>query len=139
MRMKRLDTWKQANEIKAAADKALAEVAERFGLKYKPVGKWSADAEGLVFKSEFFCTHENGMPAYFERLCAEYQLEPSDYGKVFQGSDREYRLVGINTRSRRQPFICICTRTGKEYMYGPKIPLQNPRGYRARSWVLSLR
>ncbi len=135
----RLNTWQEVNEVRKNCEAALKEVAQRYGLDSKTIS-FAADAEGMELKFDLSCRFENGMPASFERLAPEYHLAPSDWNKKFRDDQgREYRLVGINPKARKRPFVIICTQSGKEYRYGPKIPLQKIGGYRLKTWSLKLR
>ena len=42
----------------------------------------------------------------FERYCYRFALEPSDFGKVFHFAGKTWKLIGLQPRARKYPFIC---------------------------------
>jgi hypothetical protein len=94
----------------AEAEKALAEIAGRFGIKatYKG-GNFATDGSNATLKFEIaapdattggFASRE---AQDFRRMAARYGFEPEDLGNAFTVRGERYRITGLKTRRPKFP------------------------------------
>lgn len=103
--------------VSAAAEEALAEVAEKFGLTIKKEsGRFSSEA--FTFKLTFQAQTEDGVPAGFAAKAQALDLPTDCYGKVVLLRREPYTIVDINLRARKYPVCVKRVSDGRGYKYG---------------------
>lgn len=85
-------------------------------------GSYSPCGTNATLKLELALIGENGVVedktrADFRQAAYMYGLAATDLDRVFQSGGREFKLVGLKTRSHRTPFICESTTDGKRYLF----------------------
>ncbi len=103
-----------AKEIGAAVEEALAEVAEKFGLKVEVRGG-SFDANSFRPKVEFQTA--GAAEDEFRTYAAMYGLDPDDFGRKFVSKGRTFRVSGLATRSRTYPILATDIASSKTYKF----------------------
>ena len=107
----------QTKKIAEAAEKALAAVAEEFGVQV--VGKGGTFLDGsCILKFEFAEVSADGVVNNkeaddFKHYAGRYGLEAEDLGAEFTIGVHTYKIVGCKPRSSKYPIIC--ERDGKRY------------------------
>ena len=93
------------NEARALmwdVETALKQVAERHGLTVVVGGGSFTD---VSFKPKVEFREAGAGAAEWRRLASWYSVDPAAYEKVITVNGRRLKLVGINTRAPRFPFI----------------------------------
>lgn len=109
--------------IVSGAMEKLAAFAEELGLSVEQEGRWTYDHSGdwMTLKVKFVAGGDEGREELAKRdfalACWRYGLKESDYGATFTSGGKTYRIIGINTRSRRYPIECEEVGTGKKIRY----------------------
>jgi len=104
-------------------DRAVAEIAERHGVKIKvakgvygdTTGKFTleiaaVDKDGTVHTREAF---------NFENMCYRFGLARSDLGREFKSAGVTFVVKGLKGQGRaRKPILCERKRDGKMFVFG---------------------
>jgi len=90
-------------------------VAKKHGLKLSRKGNITYDKNGFHFKVS--ATLENIDPERdnFIQYAPIYGLDPKDYRRTFKHGQKEYRIVGINTRAHAYPIIVETVNRGDRF------------------------
>lgn len=80
-------------------------------IKYTPTS-FTMTVKGLISDGSV-----SGEQAEFERICGLFGKKPEDYGKTFVSNGKTFRLVGINPKARKYPFVGLELGTGKRYKF----------------------
>ena len=59
--------------------------------------------------------------AEFAQVCYLYDLKPDDYGKLFNYNGDMYKLVAINTRAPKNPYICENESNNTRYRFSQNL------------------
>ena len=108
--------------LRSEMETALAEVAAKYGCEVV-AGKIKYDNTVINVDLAFKAKGENGESAEeveFKKLCGEYGFVPEDYRKAVVIKDKMYRLVGFNTRARKN-FCIIKDANGQTYTCAPGV------------------
>ena len=99
---------------------ALAPVAEKYDCEVTAGNIKYDDIVTNVILS--FCSkRQNGKSAdqlNFEKYCAQYGFEPSDYGFTFTEGNKTYSFVGFNPKARKN--YCLLRCNGKTFVTSPE-------------------
>jgi len=115
MKITRIDR-KACRTIDEAAEKALQEVAEKFGLTVKrESGRF--DSTKFTAKFSFLAVGESGVPKDFRQCASLVGLDPDCYGKVFRSNGEAFRVTGINLRRRKYPVSAERVKDGRSYKF----------------------
>ncbi len=106
------------------AEKALAEIAENYGVsvKFKP-GSFARDGSNATLKFEIAApdpvTGEAlGREAQdFKRRATDYGFEPEDLGSEFTVRGTVYRITGLKPRRRTNPICAERVKDGKGFKF----------------------
>jgi hypothetical protein len=90
--------------LRPEVEAALAELAEKYGLKIH-AGNASFNDSAVTFKLELALQGYDRDKDEFMSVCQFYDLKPEDYGREFRSRGQTYRLVGINSRSPKYCFM----------------------------------
>jgi hypothetical protein len=105
-----------------AIEQALEPVGDDFGMAVK-VGAITFGSTNCHMKIEFGTVSEDGeidtkQAVDFRQRAPMYGLESSDLHRTFQApTGLEYKIIGLNTRSRRYPILARATKGGKTYKF----------------------
>lgn len=105
---------KNCKEIRVAAAAALISSMEEIGLKIK-FGTGSFDSSQFTVKVSFILADANPEKDLFERTAEQFGLVAEDHGRLIMVNRTEYRLVGVNLKASRFPFICERVKDGKRF------------------------
>lgn len=106
------------SKLREAMVSALSKVAEDFGVTFKTGNV--THAEGFAdMKVTISVASESGVTESretlaFRQLAHLYDLKADDLGKTFKMGVNYMTIVGLNSRSERQP-ICLMDQDGKRY------------------------
>lgn len=117
--MEKIDK-RAAGEIAAAAEEALTEVAEKFGLEVKfRGGKY--DPQVGEYHPKFVFSLPGSEEREFARVAWEFGLSEDDFGTVFTSRGEEYRLKALSTRRPKYPVVGERVKDGKLYKFPEKV------------------
>ncbi len=104
----------KAQAIGSAVEKALAAVAEEFGLTVEVRGgKFSPTSYAPRVEFATAGAAEDDFRTYAHM----YGLEPNAFGAIFTSKGRTFRLSGLAHRSRTYPILATEVKTGKTYKF----------------------
>lgn len=102
----------------------LAAYAAELGLGVEQKGRWTyyRDGKTLELKLSFVVGGEEGLEdkqkQEFALMAFYFGLEAQDYGAVIESRGKKYKLIGINRRARRFPFLMEEVGTGEKIRFG---------------------
>lgn len=105
---------KLCKQIRAAAEVALIGPMEEIGLKLK-FGSGSFDSSQFTLKISFILADADPQKETFIRTAEQFGVKPEDHGRVITLGRVEYRLVGVNLKAFRFPFVCERVTDGKKF------------------------
>ncbi len=106
----------KAQALGSAVEKALAAVAEEFGLTVEVRGgKYSANSYAPRVEFATAGASEDDFRTYAHM----YGLEPDDFGKEFVSRGRTFKVSGLAHRSRTYPILATEMSDGKTYKFTP--------------------
>lgn len=114
--------------LREAVIENLAEFCDEYGVEVT-TGRGSYDATNFTVKVTFHPKDVDLAKNEFEMWAKAYGVEPSDYGrelKVHGWKNKPggmYRLVGINTKAPRFPFLGERITDGKRFKFTEKAVL----------------
>jgi hypothetical protein len=114
--MMKMITKELLKKLRVDMDKALNEVGEKHNLSIE-LGNISFSNIDATGKIEIKTKEIDGISyeqAEFERLCEGYGFEKDDYKKTFSVRNKEFTLLGFNTRASKSP-LRVADENGKEY------------------------
>lgn len=115
-------TRKTARKIREVCVEYMAEFAEEMGMQIMPASARFGPTSVTV-KLEFAVIDaETGQPQdkkamAFSHLAFSYGLDPDWLGKCFISNDKEFRIVGLNTRAPKFPVLCVRLDNDKTYKF----------------------
>ena len=102
--------------VQEAAEAALKQVAEQFGMTLKTSGG-KFDNASFTPKFTFVCIAADGIPADFTRWCNLFGMTAADFGKSFRRVNGDVvKITGIAPTRRRFPIMVEVLRTGKSIL-----------------------
>jgi hypothetical protein len=115
------------NKVNSAAlDLAVeAFLNEKFGGRYKIIMRGGRfDEDSLTMRIQFMELIDGKAPEpearSFAKYCYSYNLEPSDLGKVIAFKRSRYKILGLDMRKRKFPFLAENVETGKQCRFTAK-------------------
>ncbi len=105
---------KNCKDIREAAKAALVDSMEEIGLKIK-FGTGSFDPSQFTVKVSFILADADPEKELFVRTAEQFGVVAEDHGRVIIVNRTEYRLVGVNLKASRFPFICERVKDGKKF------------------------
>lgn len=103
-------------KLTGAAEVALTEVAERYGVTLtRENGTYDSHAGIFHSKWTFTVPTASGVPANFSSVAWRFGLTDADYNGLFTTHNGTFRLVAIKTRNRKYPIIGERVTDGKRY------------------------
>ncbi len=105
---------KNCKGIREAAKAALVDSMEEIGLKIK-FGTGSFDSSQFTVKVSFILADSDPEKELFVRTAEQFGLVAEDHGRLIMVNRTEYRLVGVNLKASRFPFICERVKDGKRF------------------------
>ena len=98
--------------------KAMAEIAEKHGLKIKK-GSGTFDPSAGMFtpKFSFICETEDGIPSDFVQYAPMFGLKAEDFGKVFESNGSKFSICGIKPRATKYPILAKKVGTNNIYKF----------------------
>jgi len=109
-------TQNTCTDISNAADAALREVAERFGMVYVRKGG-SFNTSEFGFQVCFQTVSDGAVPDSFKTCAVRLGVDPECFGKEFTRAGTQYRITGINTRRSKYPFSAERVKDGRGFKF----------------------
>lgn len=101
-------------EIREAAKAALVDSMEEIGLKIK-FGTGSFDPNQFTVKVSFILADANPEKDLFIRTAEQFGVKAEDHGREITIGRIQYRLVGVNLKASRFPFVVERVKDGKRF------------------------
>lgn len=103
-----------ARQISEAAEAALRDVAERFGVTVKARG---GNFTTTTFTAKFEFAAEGAGEQDFERDCRMVGMVPDHFGAEFEVNGSIYKVSGLNLRAKKYPVIATKLSDGRSYKF----------------------
>jgi hypothetical protein len=105
--------------VRDTIDKELKLVADRFGITLQ-LGNCKFNSRNATFELIVNTMAEDGVvlskeAISFKNLAGFYGMKPEHLNAIFENDGRMFRLVGLNPKRPKFPFVALCLNDNKTY------------------------
>lgn len=108
-------------KLRKEIEDALASVSVRHGIHIK-TGRCSFMDSSATMKLEMAVIGADGVvhtkeAEAFRNFAGMYDLKRDDLGQKFVAGGTTYEIIGLKTRARKRPILCLSEDNGKTYVF----------------------
>ena len=113
-------TAQSCDLLRKEINTALEQVSRKHNIKIS-FGKMAYNSDSINVKLQLTTLSESGEDLSgkknFELYASWFGVSPEDYGKVIDSNGKKLKLINIDTKKRKYPFISVDVVTGTQYKH----------------------